>query len=1517
MPAAELVTSALWGWLSAKVLDQFAKAGASFRANRSLQSEIEKVLKTAVERAADEAPELAEDLSSEPFVRGAFGPAVDLFVDPSTERNADGLTRQFEERVVAQWQRESKDDAWSRIFASGPDRAHRAMEAFYRALFDGFASHENLRRFVLDRAAFETHAITEVIRDKVETIEAHVTGRALANALTVEDLARISAPLSTYPRLIDGTWMDRPEERALLHAVRNGEANRTVLIGQPGTGKSALMATVFRRLQDLGETVLAIKADTLPADITSSTDLAGPLLGSATSLASAILATARERPLFVLIDQLDAVSETVDTKTGRMYALTRLIQRIAPSPAVRIVVSARPFEFNHDGRFREALPNDQVTRINLNLPVWEEVMGIIATKVNADTLSEDTREALRNPQALVDALPLMKAGDFDDSLSSLMLIQDRRLDRLQSRYGDAFDLEQTLQVYAERALDAGEMVFIAAKSHTVTMQAAKGAGIVVDVDHHKSRFAHQTWIDTLLYRRLAEDDETLTTFVHRFQSNLLNRSRIAAILRARKGRDQPAFERELRALWDSAGTRVHVRHLLIDQAASVESPGSGTLHVIRSAISGESDMQRRRALSGIEADPTWWPRVEGEIAVLMRQPPETAWSTWPYLSKMGEHRPDDVMGLLVREWRDRPGLDRASIFAMEKLAEFDRDPLDLAKTILARVWAVGDALHGLFNKRVEFGQHDVAATIMRAGLDRLVEIAHEQSRAEEPDLLPSGTVDDDDTVTEDPTGISDQLIESMRREEASAGAKLERLLQQSHGLYDLDKKVVEAPAPYAAELLGWLENCPETGTYSRGLGRRAVRTNDLGGKAHDENLDGQNAIDRFVGKRLPAFELKPVEATHCAVIALADGDPDGFLRIVAPHRSTDEELVERIVARGFAALAADRPNDTFDYLMENGGRFSIGSWDGRHVESAHLIACLSPHLCDAQLELLVERVSAWSPRNTEDYEDAESRRRAIHWNEEDRVALLSRIADEKRSTHVQRRIDERLRANPDATDLRGFWVSSLHPVESRMSADQMAHATDDQLLRFLRGGDEDGSRYGDGRLGARAFGELTKRQPDRAQSLVPHLDPKRHDEHVGEAVGALAELDDIDPSRLLALIKDLLERGFDGPNFRHACTSSLELAAHRLNGLDDSWIDLLRSWIGPHEPNPSNRDKDREDEAPRVIVGHGLGGFIALLGNSKILSAIAAALLCREDPAVDGWLCVLEAQIDITDDLSAWWEVLRTEWTLYHETVDPKRSGALLYALLMRQPKVRDTRLGGMICSRNMALLDDGQFAEIIAAYRASSWPLGVVAAGELVAIRHLKPRGIEVSTDLIEEAFKPDGDAQFKIGVANVAATVWEDRMWPTRMWPEAFAIIERMSPTANGGLAKALARTIRNLETLPLTPESVRLFGMFAENDEIIRHVDDFDLAQKLAALLADNRGEDEILGFVETLVRVLGRDLTDMSRRSGGLGEQLLPIVLSLHREAPEIRDRTLALFEALLEIGERSVEEALGAMEAISR
>ena len=94
----------------------------------------------------------------------------------------------------------------------------------------------------------------------------------------------------------------------------------------------------------------------------------------------AILATARERPLFVLIDQLDAVSETVDTKTGRMYALTRLIQRIAPSPAVRIVVSARPFEFNHDGRFREALPNDQVTRINLNLPVWEEVMGIIATK---------------------------------------------------------------------------------------------------------------------------------------------------------------------------------------------------------------------------------------------------------------------------------------------------------------------------------------------------------------------------------------------------------------------------------------------------------------------------------------------------------------------------------------------------------------------------------------------------------------------------------------------------------------------------------------------------------------------------------------------------------------------------------------------------------------------------------------------------------------------------------------------------------------------------------------------------------------------------------------------------------------------------------------------------------------------------------------------------------------------------------------------------------------------------------
>jgi hypothetical protein len=50
---------------------------------------------------------------------------------------------------------------------------------------------------------------------------------------------------------------------------------------------------------------------------------------------------------------------------------------------------------------------------------------------------------------------------------------------------------------------------------------------------------------------------------------------------------------------------------------------------------------------------------------------------------------------------------------------------------------------------------------------------------------------------------------------------------------------------------------------------------------------------------------------------------------------------------------------------------------------------------------------------------------------------------------------------------------------------------------------------------------------------------------------------------------------------------------------------------------------------------------------------------------------------------------------------------------------------------------------------------------------------------------------------------------------------------------------------------------------------------------------------------------------------LGEQLLPIILSLHHESPELSNRTLTLFEALFEIEELSVEEALVAMEAILR
>ena len=73
--------------------------------------------------------------------------------------------------------------------------------------------------------------------------------------------------------LPDGTWIERHELDQLRAMVHDDDLRPIVLLGAPGSGKSALLARFGSLLRAEGIQVVAIKADRLPATVGSAREL--------------------------------------------------------------------------------------------------------------------------------------------------------------------------------------------------------------------------------------------------------------------------------------------------------------------------------------------------------------------------------------------------------------------------------------------------------------------------------------------------------------------------------------------------------------------------------------------------------------------------------------------------------------------------------------------------------------------------------------------------------------------------------------------------------------------------------------------------------------------------------------------------------------------------------------------------------------------------------------------------------------------------------------------------------------------------------------------------------------------------------------------------------------------------------------------------------------------------------------------------------------------------------------------
>lgn len=317
-----MLTEIILGALGDAAIQYAGSKGFAWLKSRDSKEELAAIAAASLEAVIPGVPALAEDLRSESFAKGVVVPTLEALVaDPSQlpdpERLADQYIRMFVERFAGG---SSADDTLKRIFQTEPNELKPTFVLFFSEFRSRLYQSKHWRELGHFAATEATFKNTETIKSVLEGMAQRHEADAIDLDRARQDARSGSDELRNWPRAISGHEITRPElERLKTHVLAEASAS-TLLIGEAGSGKSALLAKLTEELENQGSTVSGIKADTLPADVATFDDIARAL-GMTGSLLPELSALARHAPVVLIIDQLDAVSDVMDRTSQRMKVL--------------------------------------------------------------------------------------------------------------------------------------------------------------------------------------------------------------------------------------------------------------------------------------------------------------------------------------------------------------------------------------------------------------------------------------------------------------------------------------------------------------------------------------------------------------------------------------------------------------------------------------------------------------------------------------------------------------------------------------------------------------------------------------------------------------------------------------------------------------------------------------------------------------------------------------------------------------------------------------------------------------------------------------------------------------------------------------------------------------------------------------------------------------------------------------------------------------------------------------------
>lgn len=390
---------------------------------------------------------------------------------------------------------------------------------------------------------------------------------------------------------VDDSHIERKETNDLLQWIKSplgkDEQPVVLLVGGAGSGKTVILKDAFLKLKETSVPTIALKADRLYAE--SITDLQNKIdLEDSFEKVVRTLSEASER-VVVLIDQIDALSQSLSAKREYLDAYNLLVRKLIAIDRVRVVISVRAYDLDYDNELK-FYKNQKSFKVGL-LDAGQVMQVLAKLGIRENEVPGQLLNLLQTPHHLN---VFCKVFDSQTNLRSITTLHDlyeslwvQRIAKVPTTSPASSDKCTNLvfaiaeQMHEEQRISTPSKPF--SGSFTDEFDYLKSSGIVTETDK-EVQFFHQTFFDFAFAKQFVQNGNSVTSYILENHQGLFIRSSLKMIIGFLREQDHAACIKALDTILLSSKYRFHIKLMLLNLLGFEEAPTTEEKQLVKSRI---------------------------------------------------------------------------------------------------------------------------------------------------------------------------------------------------------------------------------------------------------------------------------------------------------------------------------------------------------------------------------------------------------------------------------------------------------------------------------------------------------------------------------------------------------------------------------------------------------------------------------------------------------------------------------------------------------------------------------------------------------------------------------------------------------------------------------------------------------------------------------------------------------------------------------------------------------------------